>query len=38
MIASYLEEEKTGSQLFRARQTLLQLFGERESGSMLFED
>ena len=30
MLASYLEVEKTGSQLFRARQTLLQLFGERE--------
>ena len=27
---SYLELEKTGSQLFRARQTLLQLFGERK--------
>ena len=27
---SYLEVEKTGSQLFRACQTLLQLFGERE--------
>ena len=24
----YLEEEKTSSQLFRAKQTLLQLFGE----------
>ena len=30
MLASYLEVEKTGSQLFRARQTLLQLFGERK--------
>ena len=30
MLSSYLEEEKTGSLLFRARQTLLQLFGERE--------
>ena len=30
MLTSYLEVEKTGSQLFRARQTLLQLFGERE--------
>ena len=29
MIHSYLEVEKTGCQLFRARQTLLQLFGER---------
>ena len=30
MLASYLKVEKTGSQLFRARQTLLQLFGERK--------
>ena len=30
MLASFLEVEKSGSQLFRARQTLLQLFGERE--------
>ena len=30
MLASYLEVEKSGSQLFRARQILLQLFGERE--------
>ena len=30
MFPSYLEEEKTGSQLFRAGQTLLQLFGERK--------
>ena len=30
MLASYLEVEKTGSQLFRALQILLQLFGERE--------
>ena len=30
MLASYLEVEKTGSQLFQASQTLLQLFGERE--------
>ena len=30
MFPSYLEMEKTGSQLFRARQTLLQLFGERK--------
>ena len=30
MLASYLEVEKSGSQLFRACQTLLQLFGERE--------
>ena len=27
---SYLEVGKTGSQLFRARQTLLQLFGDRK--------
>ena len=30
MFSSYLEVEKTGSQLFQARQTLLQLFGERK--------
>ena len=30
MLASYLEVEKSGSQLFPARQTLLQLFGERK--------
>ena len=30
MFPSYLEKEKTGSQLFRALQTLLQLFGERK--------
>ena len=30
MFPSYLEKEKTGSQLFRASQTLLQLFGERK--------
>ena len=36
MFPSYLEVEKTGSQLFRARQTLLQLFGEKKSGSLLF--
>ena len=30
MLDSYLEVEKSGSQLFRARRTLLQLFGERE--------
>ena len=29
MFLSYFEGEKTGSQLFRALQTLLQLFGER---------
>ena len=28
---SYLEVEKIGSQLFRAKQTLLQLFGERKN-------
>ena len=28
MFPSYLDMEKTGSQLFRARKTLLQLFGE----------
>ena len=30
MFPSYLEVEKTGSQLFRACQTLVQLFGERK--------
>ena len=30
MFCSYLEVEKTGSQLLRACQTLLQLFGERK--------
>ena len=30
MFLSYLEVEKTGFKLFRARQTLLQLFGERK--------
>ena len=30
MFPSYLEVEKNGSQLFRARQTLLRLFGERK--------
>ena len=30
MFPSYLELGKTGSQLFRARQTLLQLFGDRK--------
>ena len=30
MFPSYLEVEKTGSQLFRAGQTLLQLFGQRQ--------
>ena len=30
MLASYLEVEKTGSQLFRTCQTLMQLFVERE--------
>ena len=38
MFPSYLEVEKTGSQLFRALHTLLQLFGVRKSGSLLFED
>ena len=38
MFPSYLEMEKTGSQLFRARKTLLQLFGEGKSGSLLFGD
>ena len=30
MFPSYLEVEKTDSQLFRTLQTLLQLFGERK--------
>ena len=30
MFPNYLEVEKTGSQLFQACKTLLQLFGERE--------
>ena len=30
MFPSYLEVVKTGSQLFRALKTLLQLFGERK--------
>ena len=30
MFPSYLEVKKTGSQLFRSSQTLLQLFGERK--------
>ena len=30
MDPSYLEVEKTCSQLFRARKTVLQLFGERK--------
>ena len=38
MFSSYLEVEKTGSQLFRACQTLLQLFGDRKSRSLLFGD
>ena len=31
MFSSYLEVEKTGSQLFRSGQTLLQLFGQRQN-------
>ena len=38
MFPSYLEEGKTGSKLFRALQTLLQLFGQRKKGSLLFGD
>ena len=30
MFPSYLEVEKTGTQLFRARKTLLQLFKDRK--------
>ena len=36
MFPTYLEVEKTGSQLFQALQTLLQLVGERKSGFLLF--
>ena len=32
----YFEVEKTGSKLFLARKTVLQLFVERKSGSLLF--
>ena len=32
MFPSYLEVEKTGFQLFRSRQRLLELFGERKKG------
>ena len=38
MFPSYLEVVKTGSQLFRACKTLLQLFGERKSGFLLYGD
>ena len=38
MFPSYLKVEKTGSQVFLARQTLLQLFGERKKWSLLFGD
>ena len=38
MFPSYLKVEKTGSYLFVARQTLLQLFGERKKWSLLFGD
>ena len=38
MFFIYFEVEKTGFQLFRALQTLLQLFGYRKSGSLLFGD
>ena len=38
MFPNDLEVHKTGSQLFSARQILLQLFGERKSGSLLFGD
>ena len=36
MFPSYLELAKTGSQLFRALQTLLQLFGERKNWIPVF--
>ena len=38
MFPSFFEVEKTGSQLFRASQTLLQLFQREKSGSLLFGD
>ena len=38
MFPSNLEVHKTGSQLFSALQILLQLFGEKKSGSLLFGD
>ena len=38
MFPSYLEVEKTGSQLFRPGQTLLQLLEIEKSGSLLFGD
>ena len=38
MFPSYLEVGKTDSQLFRAWQTLLQLFGDLKSGSLLLGD
>ena len=38
MFPSYLKVEKTGSQVFLVRQTLLQLFGERKKWSLLFGD
>ena len=38
MFPSYLEVGKTGSQLFSARQTLLQLLEIEKSGSLLFGD
>ena len=38
MFPSYLEVEKTGSQLFRILQKLLQLFAERKSVFLLFGD
>ena len=38
MFPSYLEVRKTDSQLFRAWQTLLQLFGDLKSGSLLLGD
>ena len=38
MFPSYLEVEKTGFSLFRALETLLQLFGERKMWILLFGD
>ena len=38
MFSSYLEVEKTGSQQFRACQTLFHLFGERKKWILLFGD
>ena len=38
MLPSYLEMQKTGSQLFRVEQTMFQLFVDRKKWILLFED